>query len=80
MLPSAAHICKLGSAGVFHVCPALTPRARSLPACLSAASDQFAALDIKSIQHDSMTCHWLLPLLGGGGGLAAATGDAELRR
>jgi hypothetical protein len=60
-------------------CPDL-PACLYLPACLPAASDQFAALDIKSIQHDSMTGHWLLPLLGGSGGVAAGAGDAELRR
>ncbi|EFN56700.1 hypothetical protein CHLNCDRAFT_144070 [Chlorella variabilis] len=35
------------------------------------AAAQFAALDIKSILHDSMTGHWMLPLLPGGATAAA---------
>lgn len=41
-----------------------------------AASAQFAALDIKSILHDSLTGHWLLPLAAAAGGEDAA----DLRR
>jgi hypothetical protein len=39
-----------------------------------AAATQCAALDVKSILHDSLTSHWLLPLRTGG------AADAELRR
>ncbi|KAL4447959.1 hypothetical protein ABPG75_005178 [Micractinium tetrahymenae] len=44
---------------------------------------QLAALDIKSILHDSMTDHWLLPLLSGLLPLVAATpaeGEPDLRK
>ncbi len=44
--------------------------------CPAAASAQFAALDIKSILHDSLTGHWLLPLAAAAGGEDAT----ELRR
>lgn len=50
-------------------CPRRLMSPSSLPRCAAAA--QFAALDIKSILHDSMTGHWMLPLLPGGATAAA---------
>lgn len=52
------------------------------PPCPAAAA-QLAALDIKSILHDSMTGHWLLPLLSGLLPLVAAPpaeGQPDLRK
>ena len=46
---------------------ALPPGPPPHPSLRAAVAAQCAALDIKSVQHDSMTGHWLLPLLVGGG-------------